>query len=109
MLQFTGFQKAYGSFTVLRIDTLFIKPGIFWIKGVNGSGKSTLLKAIAGIISFDGDIVLDQNISLKKQPIAYRRLVNFAEAEPIFPEFLTGMEMIKLFISAKDAPVGQDK
>jgi ABC-2 type transport system ATP-binding protein len=35
--------------------------------------------------------------------------VNFAEAEPIFPEFLTGMEMIKLFISAKDAPVGQDK
>lgn len=109
MLQFTEFQKSYGSFTVLRIDTLSIKPGIFWIKGVNGSGKSTLLKAIAGIISFDGDIVLDQNISLKKQPIAYRRLVNFAEAEPIFPEFLTGMEMIKLFISAKDAPVGQDK
>ena len=109
MLQFIEFQKSYGSFTVLRIDTLFIKPGIFWIKGVNGSGKSTLLKAIAGIISFDGDIVLDQNISLKKLPIAYRRLVNFAEAEPIFPEFLTGMEMIKLFISAKDAPVGQDK
>jgi ABC-2 type transport system ATP-binding protein len=109
MLQFTEFQKSYGSFTVLRIDTLFIKPGIFWIKGVNGSGKSTLLKAIAGIISFDGNIVLDQNISLKKQPVAYRRLVNFAEAEPIFPEFLTGMEMIKLFISAKDAPVGQDK
>jgi len=109
MLQFTEFQKSYGSFTVLRIDTLSIKPGIFWIKGVNGSGKSTLLKAIAGIISFDGDIVLDQNISLKKHPIAYRRLVNFAEAEPIFPEFLTGMEMIKLFISAKEAPPGQDK
>jgi ABC-2 type transport system ATP-binding protein len=109
MLQFTEFQKSYGTFTVLRIETLLIKSGIFWVKGVNGSGKSTLLKAIAGIISFDGDIVLDQNISLKKQPTAYRKLVNFAEAEPIFPEFLTGMEMIKLFISAKDAPKGQDK
>lgn len=109
MLQFTEFRKSYGSFTVLRIDTLFVNSGIFWIKGVNGSGKSTFLKAIAGIISFDGDIVLDQNISLKKQPIAYRRLVNFAEAEPIFPEFLTGVEMIKLFTSAKDAPLGQYK
>src|SRR5687767_7459490 len=108
MLEFTEFQKSYHSLTVLRIDTLFIKPGIFWIKGVNGSGKTTLLKAIAGIISFDGDIILDRSISLKKQPIAYRRLVNFAEAEPVFPEFLTGMEMIKLFVSAKEAPMGQD-
>jgi ABC-2 type transport system ATP-binding protein len=109
MLQFTGFQKSYGSLSVLKIDTLLIKPGIFWVKGVNGSGKSTLLKAMAGIVSFDGDIVLDQNISLKKQPIAYRKVINFAEAEPVFPEFLTGVEMIKLFTSAKNAPSGQDE
>jgi ABC-2 type transport system ATP-binding protein len=109
MLQFTGFQKSYGSLPVLKIDTLLIKPGIFWVKGVNGSGKSTLLKAMAGIVSFDGDIVLDQNISLKKHPVAYRKVINFAEAEPVFPEFLTGVEMIKLFTSAKNAPSGQDK
>ncbi|MFM9836815.1 MAG: ATP-binding cassette domain-containing protein, partial [Cyclobacteriaceae bacterium] len=81
----------------------------FWIKGANGSGKSTLLKAIAGIISFDGDVLLSQSISVKKQAVAYRKLVNFAEAEPIFPEFLTGMEMIKLFASAKDAPKAQNE
>ena len=109
MLQFVKFQKSYGPFTVLKIDDLSVNPGIFWIKGINGSGKSTLLKTIAGIIDFDGDIVLDQHISLKKKPIAYRKLVNFAEAEPVFPEFLTGKEMIKLFTTAKDAPAGQEE
>jgi ABC-2 type transport system ATP-binding protein len=109
MLHFIKFQKFYGNFPALQIDDLIIAPGIYWIKGVNGSGKSTLLKSIAGILAFNGDIILNNNISIKKQPVAYRKLVNFAEAEPLFPEFLTGMEMIALFASAKDAPVGQEQ
>ena len=109
MLHFVEFNKFYGSFPALKIDDLGINPGIYWIKGVNGSGKSTLLKSIAGILAFNGDILLDATISIKKQPVAYRKLVNFAEAEPLFPEFLTGMEMIKLFASAKDAPAGQEQ
>lgn len=107
MLHFQKFEKKYGSFPALKIDDLTIQPGIYWIKGVNGSGKSTLLKSIAGILSFKGDIMLNGDISITKQPVAYRKLVNFAEAEPLFPEFLTGMEMISLFADAKGAPVGQ--
>ena len=107
MLQFVGFQKSYGSITVLKINSLSIDPGIFWIKGTNVSGKSTFLKTIAGILNFDGDILLDPGISIKKHPVAYRKLVNFAEAEPVFPEFLTGIEMMKLFASTKEAPKGQ--
>ena len=109
MLHFVKFQKFYGNFPALTIDDLLIEPGIYWIKGVNGSGKSTLLKSIAGMLAFNGDILLDSNISIKKHPVAYRKLVNFAEAEPLFPEFLTGMEMIKLFTSAKGAPAGQEQ
>lgn len=93
----------------MKVDDLAIGQGIYWIKGVNGSGKSTLLKSIAGILSFEGDILLDNNISIKKQPVAYRKLVNFAEAEPVFPEFLTGKELIALFAQAKDAPGGQEQ
>lgn len=107
MLQIRNFRKAYGRFTVLSIDELAIKPGVFWIKGANGSGKSTLLKAAAGILDFDGEILLGGKISLKKDPIEYRRRVNFAEAEPVFPEFLTGKEMMNLFASAKRAPSQQ--
>ena len=109
MLQFIKFKKLYGGFPALKIDEFFINPGVYWIKGVNGSGKSTLLKSIAGILSFEGDILLDSSISIKKQPVAYRKLVNFAEAEPVFPEFLTGTEMIALFAQAKDAPAGQEQ
>ena len=107
MLHFTQFQKLYGDFPALKIDDLVIGSGIYWVKGVNGSGKSTLLKSIAGILSFNGDITLNGNTSIKKHPVAYRKLVNFAEAEPLFPEFLTGMEMVDLFASAKDAPPKQ--
>ncbi|WPU90947.1 ATP-binding cassette domain-containing protein [Mucilaginibacter sabulilitoris] len=109
MLQFVKFKKLYGGFPALKVDELSISPGIYWIKGVNGSGKSTLLKSIAGILSFEGDILLDNSISIKKQPVAYRKLVNFAEAEPLFPEFLTGKELIALFAQAKDAPEGQEQ
>jgi ABC-2 type transport system ATP-binding protein len=108
MLHFTNFQKSYGNYPALSIPAFVIQKGIYWIKGVNGSGKSTLLKSIAGILSFQGDILLN-DVSLKKQPVAYRKLVNFAEAEPLFPEFLTGRELIDLFASAKDAPAGQEQ
>lgn len=109
MLRFIKYQKSYGSISVLGVDDLEITSGIYWIKGANGSGKSTLLKTIAGIIDFDGDILLDGQVSLKKHPVLYRSVVNFAEAEPVFPEFLTGTEMIRLFTSAKNAPAGQEE
>jgi ABC-2 type transport system ATP-binding protein len=106
MLQLADFKKSYNHVTVLHIPQLEIRPGIYWIKGANGSGKSTLLKAIAGIIDFSGDILLDHT-SIKKRAVGYRRQVNFAEAEPVFPEFLTGREMLALFMTAKQAPAGQ--
>jgi len=108
MLQFKNFKKSYGTYPALKIADLTLDPGIYWIKGVNGSGKSTLLKSIAGILSFDGDIVLDGGISIKKDAVAYRKLVNFSEAEALFPEFITGTELIDLFVSAKDGKKGQE-
>ena len=108
MLSFVNYQKSYHNFPALKIDNYSIDPGIYWIKGANGSGKSTLLKTIAGILDFKGDIILKSPsgnpahpVSVKKQTLAFRKLVNFAEAEPIFPEFLTGKEMVSLFSTAK--------
>ncbi|MGB3075998.1 MAG: ATP-binding cassette domain-containing protein [Chitinophagales bacterium] len=108
MLRFINFKKSYGNYAALEIGDLGVSNGIYWIRGVNGSGKTTLLKSIAGILSFEGDIQLNGNMTIKKNPVAYRRLVNFAEAEPLFPEFLTGREMINLFAKAKDALPGQE-
>jgi ABC-2 type transport system ATP-binding protein len=109
MLRFSKFEKSYKNISVLQIDDLSLEPGLYWIKGANGSGKSTLLKSIAGILTFKGDILLGEKISVKKQSFDYRKLVNFAEAEPLFPEFLTGREMISLFSEAKNASKKQQE
>jgi ABC-2 type transport system ATP-binding protein len=108
MLQLTDFSKTYHGRAVLRIDSFAFAPGTYWIQGANGSGKSTLLRAIAGITPFVGDILLAGQLSVKKQAAAYRRLVNFAEAEPVFPPFLTGHELIHLFRAAKNGPPHQE-
>ena len=108
MLQLQNFSKSYRGRAVLRIDSFAFAPGTYWIQGANGSGKSTLFKAIAGISSFEVDILLAGYLSVKKQAVAYRRLVNFAEAEPVFPSFLTGRELIDLFRTAKNGPPHQE-
>ncbi len=102
MLYLEQFSKSYNGFLVLKIDHLQLQNGIYWIQGINGSGKSTLLKTIAGVLPFHGDIRI-HDASIQKQPVAYRKRVSFAEAAPVFPGFLTGMEMVKLFAAAKDA------
>lgn len=107
LLQLTKFKKSYYNHLVLNIDDLYLPSGVYWIKGSNGSGKSTLLKSIAGIFSFEGDIQLNK-LSVKKNRVLYRRIVNFAAAEPDFPNFLTGTEMIRLFADAKAAPKYQE-
>lgn len=107
MLQLTDFRKEYAGHLAIAIPTLYFEQGIYWIKGANGSGKSTLFKSIAGLQPFEGSIVLKGEVDLKKQPIAYRKLVNYAEAEPIYPNYLTGSDLISFVANAKNAPKSQ--
>jgi ABC-2 type transport system ATP-binding protein len=107
MLQLTQYKKRYGSITILDIPELLIPQGIYWIKGANRAGKSTLLKSIGGLLHFEGNIVLDGQLDIHKSPETFRQRVNFADAEPVFPEFLTGREMIGFFRDAKEGTSAQ--
>lgn len=109
MITISGFEKSYQGRLALKVPLLALPGGVYWLRGANGSGKSTLLKAMAGLLDFKGHIVLQEKVDLKKQDVAYRRRVNFAEAEPVFPEFLTGREMVNLFAAAKQAPATQPR
>ncbi|HEV8512025.1 MAG TPA: ABC transporter ATP-binding protein [Cyclobacteriaceae bacterium] len=100
MLHLSGVQKKYSQRVILDIPDLKIDGGIHWLKGSNGSGKSTFLKMISGIIPFEGTIELD-NTNLKKNGVAYRRLVSYAEAEPLYPDFLTGEDLIRFYNSVR--------
>src|SRR6185369_14590675 len=100
MLHLSGVQKKYSQRIILDIPDLKINEGIHWLKGSNGSGKSTFLRMISGIIPFDGTIAL-ADVDLKRNGVEYRRLVSYAEAEPLYPEFLTGEDLIRFYNSTR--------
>jgi ABC-2 type transport system ATP-binding protein len=106
-LLLTSISKYYGSYLALQIPSLNLSPGIHWLRGANGSGKTTLLKILAGLLPFEGDILIQESISIKKNPIPYRRFVNYAEAEPLYPSFLTGTDLLRLFVKTKGAEMNQ--
>jgi ABC-2 type transport system ATP-binding protein len=102
MLRLHALQKRYGSRLVLDIAELGLEPGLYWLRGSNGSGKTTLLRILAGILPFDGDVYLQgpkqsTPISLRKSPTTYRRLIAWADAEPQYPGFLTGLELLDFY------------
>jgi ABC-2 type transport system ATP-binding protein len=103
VLRLKNFCKSYGGKSVLDIPSFFFPSGIHWIKGRNGSGKTTFFKSIAGIIPSEGEILLSQKYEIRRNPVEYRLRVNYSEAEPIFPAFLSGREILDFIASAKQA------
>ncbi|MFM7859469.1 MAG: ATP-binding cassette domain-containing protein, partial [Flammeovirgaceae bacterium] len=92
MLQFRNVSKQYNQRTIVQVPDVSLS-GHYWLRGINGSGKSTLLKMIGGLIPFEGDIYW-KGINLKTETVKYRKMVSYAEAEPLFPTFLTGQDLI---------------
>jgi ABC-2 type transport system ATP-binding protein len=106
LLQLHNFQKSYGGAPVLTIPEWHLPTGIHWLKGPNGTGKTTLFRCIAGMLPFEGDISLN-GLDSRRDAVPYRLGINYAEAEPTFPPFLTGYELIRWVADAKQAPARQ--
>ncbi|WP_420385000.1 ABC transporter ATP-binding protein [Roseivirga sp.] len=108
MLSIQSFRKDYSGKLILTCDQLEFPEGIHWIKGANGSGKSSLFKCIAGLSPFEGKIAC-HGIDLKKSPVDYKRVVNYAQAEPVFPESLHGIHVFEYFSKLKKSSKNQSK
>jgi ABC-2 type transport system ATP-binding protein len=100
MLQITHLRKSYGGHLVLQVPSLFLSEGIHWFKGANGSGKTTFFRTLAGMLPFEGEIRM-YDWDIRKQPIEYRLHINYGEAEPDYPEFLTANDLIQFVAQAK--------
>jgi ABC-2 type transport system ATP-binding protein len=106
MLQFNEVEKSFGSTKVFTIPLLELPSAVYWLQGPNGSGKTTLLRVLAGILPFRGQIRL-RGISLGRDPVAYRRMIGWADAEPLYPDFLTGVDLLAFYRDIIRPPAGQ--
>jgi len=109
MLHFKNFVKSYNDQLVISIPELKFDAGTYWIRGENGSGKSTMFKSVAGLLPYKGSIILSDTVDLSEQPLEFRRRVNFSEAEPLFPGFLTAKDLIRFVGSARGADLVQQQ
>lgn len=81
-----------------------LEAGVYWLKGENGAGKSTLMYSIAGLKPYEGCITINDT-DIRKDRRSYTLSVNHAEAEPLYPDFLTGLDLLSFYQQTK----GQNK
>ncbi|WP_242273603.1 ABC transporter ATP-binding protein [Bacillus cereus group sp. BfR-BA-01310] len=109
MLEIINFSKTYkgGNKAVNQLNITVQAGDIFGFIGHNGAGKSTTIKSLVGVIDFEeGEIFVDGH-SVKKDPIACKRVMAYIPDNPDLYEQLTGIQYLNFVadvfkVSAKD-------
>ncbi|WP_439021322.1 ABC transporter ATP-binding protein [Bacillus thuringiensis] len=109
MLEIVNFSKTYkgGKKAVNHLNITVQAGDIFGFIGHNGAGKSTTIKSLVGVIDFEeGEIFVDGH-SVKKDPIACKRVMAYIPDNPDLYEQLTGIQYLNFVadvfkVSAKD-------
>lgn len=95
MIQIKGLSKSYGNNEVLKeINMEFSRGKVYGVVGENGAGKTTLFKCIAGLESYNGEILSDV------QPL--KNHLGLLLTDPFFFSKITGKEYIRLLCNARD-------
>ena len=91
MLNIEHLTKSYGNKKAVDDLSLTIGAGeIYGFIGHNGAGKTTTIKAATGILSFDaGEIFIDGK-SIKKEPIACKKVLAYIPDNPDLYGYMTG-------------------
>lgn len=94
MIKINGLSKSYGKNEVLKnISMEFLNGKAYGIVGENGAGKTTLFRCIAGLESYNGEIVSDIT-PLKNH-------LGLLLTDPFIFSKITGKEYIRLLCNAR--------
>ena len=95
MIKIKGLGKYYGKNEVLKgINMEFSKGKVYGIVGENGAGKTTLFRCIAGLESYNGEIISEI------QPL--KNHLGLLLTDPFFFSKITGKEYIRLLCNARN-------
>jgi Cu-processing system ATP-binding protein len=98
LIAFHSFTKHYRRQRAVEELTLSVGPGeVVALLGPNGSGKTTCLKAAAGLIRPSaGQVMIGDPPRPSSDPEA-RRILSFLPQRVIFPDSLTGREVVDFY------------
>ena len=90
MIQVEGLTKLYGDVAAVSELSFVVRPGeVMGLVGPNGAGKTTALRCMSGIIPpTDGRIVIE-DLDLREDPLAAKKLLAFFPDEPRLFDYLT--------------------
>jgi ABC-2 type transport system ATP-binding protein len=91
-----GLTKTYGQFTALSELSLDAPRGeLFALLGPNGAGKTTTMRMLMGILKPSAGTARIDGLSCFDDRVAVKRLVGFLPDEPVFHDYLRGIEIIR--------------
>ncbi|MBQ7598175.1 MAG: ABC transporter ATP-binding protein [Clostridia bacterium] len=98
MLQVNHVTKKYGKLTAVEDVGFQIKNGeIAVLLGPNGAGKSTIIKCIAGLLRFDGEILID---TYANKSLDAKRALGYVPEMPAVYDMLTVGEHLEFMLRA---------
>ena len=96
MLEIKNFTKAYNHLKK-AVDNLSVTVDagdIYGFIGHNGAGKTTTLRAVAGILDFSEGEIFVNGVSIKKDPLACKKIIAYIPDNPDLYEHLTGIQYL---------------
>jgi len=109
-LSLRGVSARYGARVVASSVSLEVPTGSWLaIIGPNGAGKSSLLKSIVGLVSHDGDILLDGSPVEALSARERARTVAYAPQTPELPDRLTVTDYVLLGRTPHLAPLARER
>ncbi|HZK28287.1 MAG TPA: ABC transporter ATP-binding protein [Thermoclostridium sp.] len=98
MLQVKGLSKKFSN--ILAVDNISFEVGngeIAVLLGPNGAGKSTTIKSIAGLLRFDGQIIVDD---MPNKSVEAKKVFGYVPETAAVYDYLTVFEHIEFIARA---------
>lgn len=109
MLIINNLSKTYkGGKKAVDDISLHVRPGdIFGFIGPNGAGKTTTIRSVVGVLDFEeGEILIDGH-SMKKEPLACKKVTAYIPDNPDLYEHLTGIQYLNFVADIFGIPSAQ--